>query len=118
MHIISGGGGATFKPFADQQGYGYEKWAAPKEVFDALAVRALMNHFLIFEIGPNTLKAVTYRVCPAEDAGNPSNPRWKSHKRMWNKITLECKGQEAGVTPFDRFEIQRTPVDAEKPTQR
>jgi hypothetical protein len=118
MHIISGGGGATFKPFADQQGYGHEKWTAPREVFDALAVRALMNHFLIFEIGPNTLKAVTYRVCPAEDAENPSNPRWKPYKRMWNKITLECKGQEAGVTPFDRFEIRRTPVDAEKPAQR
>ncbi|MCH8157123.1 MAG: metallophosphoesterase [Nitrospinae bacterium] len=115
IHIISGGGGATLKPFADQQGY--KKRIAPKEVFDALAVRALMNHFLILEIGPQTLKATTYRVCPAEDETDPSDPRWKAHKSMWDEIVLECEGKEAGVTEFDRFEIRRVPTGAGKPAQ-
>ena len=45
IFVVSGGGGAYLKPFADQQGY--KKRTAPKAVFDALAKRALMNHFLI-----------------------------------------------------------------------
>ena len=61
IFVVSGGGGAYLKPFADQQGY--KKRTAPKAVFDALAKRALMNHFLILEIRQEKLKAVTYRVC-------------------------------------------------------
>ena len=104
IHIISGGGGATFKPFADQQGF--KKRTAPKEVFDALAKRALMNHFLILDIKQETLKATTYRVCPKINLENPKNPRWKANKAMWNNIVLECEGQEPGITVFDQFQIQ------------
>ena len=108
IHIISGGGGATFKPFADQQGY--KKRTAPKEVFDALATRALINHFLILEIEQKTLKATTYLVCPKTNSGNPKNPRWRSDHSMWDAIILECEGKEPGVTAFDQFQIrsQRT----------
>ena len=104
IHIVSGGGGATFKPFADQQGF--KKRTAPKKVFDALAKRALMNHFLIFDIEQEILKATTYRVCPKINPRNSKDPRWKPDKAMWDTISLECQGKEPGVTEFDRFEIR------------
>ena len=104
IHIVSGGGGAFIKPFADQQGF--KKRTAPKEVLDMLATRALMNHFLIMEIKQETLKAITFRVCPKIDEGSMENPRWKPDKPMWSSIALECDGEEAAVTSFDQFQIQ------------
>ncbi len=104
IYVVSGGGGATFKPFADQQGF--KKRIAPKTVFDALATRALMNHFLVLKIERETLQAITYRVCPEKNTKNAENPRWKAGKSVWSKITLECDGQEMGVTAFDQFKIQ------------
>jgi calcineurin-like phosphoesterase family protein len=105
IHIVSGGGGATFKPFADQQGI--KDRTAPRDVFNALAKRALMNHYIILEISSKVLKGVTYRVCPGKDPTGKSNPRWKPHKFMWENITLECEKKPAGVAKFDRFEITR-----------
>ena len=104
IYVVSGGGGATFKPFADQQGF--KKRIAPKTVFDALATRALMNHFLVLKIERETLQAITYRVCPEINTENVGNPRWKAGKSVWSTITLECEGQETGVTAFDQFQIQ------------
>ena len=104
IYVVSGGGGATFKPFADQQEF--KKRVAPKTVFDALATRALMNHFLILKIKRETLQAITYRVCPEISTKNVDNPRWKAGKSVWGTIRLECEGQEAGVTAFDQFQIQ------------
>ena len=104
IFVVSGGGGAYFKPFADQQGF--KKRTAPKAVFDALATRALMNHFLILEIGPEKLQATTYRVCLEKNTTDKKNPRWKPDKPMWDSITLECEGQETGVTAFDQFQIR------------
>ena len=104
IFVVSGGGGATFKPFADQQGF--KKRTAPKAVFDALATRALMNHFLILEIGQEKLQATTYRVCLEKNTKDKKNPRWKPDKPIWDSITLECEGQETGVTAFDQFQIQ------------
>ena len=75
-------------------------------MFDALATRALMNHFLILEIGQEKLQATTYRVCLEKNAKDKKNPRWKPDKPIWDSITLECEGQETGVTPFDQFQIQ------------
>ncbi len=104
IHIISGGGGATFKPFADQQGK--EDRTAPNEVFNALVKRALMNHFVLLDISDQTLKGTVYRVCPAnEPAGK--DPRWKPKKSMWENITLECEGKPVGVAEYDRFEVLR-----------
>jgi len=108
IHIISGGGGATFKPFADQQGY--QDRTAPDDVFHALAKRALMNHYLILDVSEKVLQGVTYRVCPGYDdrtGSGKSNPRWKPRKPMWDNITLECTGKPVGVAEFDRFEISR-----------
>ncbi len=106
MHVVSGGGGATFKPFADQQGK--NKHTAPDTVFDALAKRALMFHFVSLEISHDTLTAKTFRVCPPPPgSGEKKNPRWHADDGMWNNIALECDGKETGVTVFDQFEIVR-----------
>jgi len=106
IHIISGGGGAKFKPFADQQGY--KKRTAPDDVFNALNKRALMNHYIILDVSSQVLKGTTYRVCPGTDpVAGEQGPRWKPHKSMWEDIILECAGKPDGVTAFDRFEIAR-----------
>ncbi|MGV7220733.1 MAG: metallophosphoesterase [Nitrospinales bacterium] len=103
IHIVTGGGGATFKPFADLQGY--EKRTAPKPVFDALAKRALMNHFLILDVHQDKINIKTYRVCPTSEEVKASNPRWKPDKPMWNDITLECGGKKPGTSLYEEFEI-------------
>ena len=105
-HVISGGGGALFKLFADQQSQ--SKRTAPKAVLDALAKRALMFHYLTLEVSHDTLTAKTHRACPAPPApGEKQNPRWHADDDMWNNIPLECDGKKAGVTVFDQFEITR-----------
>jgi hypothetical protein len=104
IHVVTGGGGAKFKPFADMQGK--SKRTAPPEVFQALKTRALMNHFVLLEITREKLLATTYRVCAGEAAEKQSNPRWRPQMRVWKNIALECDGNAAGVTVFDRFEIR------------
>jgi hypothetical protein len=103
MHIVSGGGGATFKPFADMQKN--EEHSAPKEVFDALAKRALMNHFITLDISPDILKGTVWRVCAKDDPSDKWNPRWKSRKDFWNSIPLECDNKPVGVGVYEEFEI-------------
>lgn len=104
IHIVSGGGGATFKPFADMQKN--EKRTAPKDVFNALAKRALMNHFITLDVSPDILKGTVWRVCVQDDPDDKWNPRWKSRKDFWNSITLECDGKPEGVTVYEEFEIK------------
>ncbi len=103
MHIVSGGGGATFKPFADTQNK--KKGIAPKEVFDALAKRALMNHFVTLDISRDVLKGTVWRVCVNDDPDDQQNPRWKSRKKFWDNIPLECDDKPQGVTVYEEFEI-------------
>ncbi|MBC8288223.1 MAG: metallophosphoesterase [Nitrospinae bacterium] len=104
MHIVSGGGGATFKPFADQQKN--EEHTAPKDVFDALAKRALMNHFITLDISRDVLTGTVWRVCVKDEPYDHQNPRWRSRKEFWNSITLECDGKPEGVTVYEEFEIK------------
>ena len=104
IHIVSGGGGATFKPFADMQKN--EEHTAPKDVFDALAKRALMNHFITLDISRDTLKGTVWRVCGKGDPDDKSNPRWRSRKDFWKSITLECDGKPEGVAVYEEFEIK------------
>ena len=105
IHIVSGGGGATFKPFADMQKN--EKHTAPKDVFDALAKRALMNHFIILDISRDVLKGTVWRVCVQDNPDDKWNPRWKARKKLWNTITLECDGKPEGVTIYEEFSLSR-----------
>ncbi len=104
IHIVSGGGGATFKPFADMQKN--EERTAPKDVFDALAKRALMNHFITLDISQDMLKATVWRVCVQDNPDDEWNPRWKAGKEFWSNIPLECDGKPEGVTVYEEFEIK------------
>lgn len=105
-HIVAGGGGALFKPFADQQNH--PKRSAPTAVSDALAKRALMFHYVTLKISHDVLKATTHRVCPPPPAASEKqNPRWHAEDAMWNNVVLECDGKEAGVTVFDAIEIHK-----------
>jgi hypothetical protein len=105
IYVVSGGGGAFLRPFADQQGI--KKRTAPKEVFNALATRALMNHFLILEITKKNLAATTYRVCPETTVEDKQNPRWKPDKPIWESVKLECNGKNKGSTVFEHFKIRK-----------
>ena len=105
IYVVSGGGGAFLRPFADQQGI--KKRTAPKEVFNALATRALMNHFLILEITKKNLAATTYRVCPETTVEDKQNPRWKPDKLIWKSVKLECNGKSKGSTVFEHFKIRK-----------
>ena len=105
IHIVSGGGGATFKPFADMQKN--EKHTAPKDIFDALAKRALMNHFIILDISRDVLKGTVWRVCVQDNPDDKWSPRWKARKKFWNTITLECDGKPEGVTIYEEFSLSR-----------
>lgn len=105
-HVVSGGGGALFKPFADQQNH--PKRTAPDAVSDALAKRALMFHYITLNISHDVLTATTHRVCLAtSESSENQNPRWHADDDMWKNIALECDGKEAGVTVFDQIEIAR-----------
>lgn len=119
IHIVSGGGGATFKPFADMQNNA--KHSAPKEVFSALAKRALMNHFITLDISRDILKGTVWRVCVPDNPDDKWNPRWKARKDFWNTIPLECDGKLAGVTVYEEFKIKGKPrksYSVTSPTRR
>lgn len=105
MHIVSGGGGATFKPFADQQKK--DKRTAPKDVFEALAKRALMNHFITLDISKEELGGTVWRVCIQDDPDDQWDPRWKAGKSFWKSIPLECDGKPEGVGVYETFRFSR-----------
>lgn len=105
-HVVAGGGGALFKPFADQQSQ--SKRTAPNAVSDALAKRALMFHYLTLEISHDALAVTTHRVCPPSPApGKKQNPRWHTDDPMWKNVILECDGKESGIVVFDQLKIVR-----------
>ena len=105
IHIVSGGGGATFKPFADMQNF--QKRTAPDDVFQALASRALMNHFITLDISKESLKGTVWRVCTEDDPDDEWNPRWKAHKKFWNSIPLECDGKSPGTSVYETFNLHK-----------
>ena len=105
MHIVSGGGGATFKPFADQQNK--DKGTAPEDVFDALANRALMNHFITLDVSKEKLEGIVWRVCVKDALDDEWDPRWKAGKKFWKSIPLECDGKPAGVSVYETFQFSR-----------
>ena len=106
IYIVSGGGGAHLKPFADQRKE--KKYTAPKEVFDALAVRAIMNHFIILDISAQAIKGTTYRVCAKKAHDKDTEDLlWRDDKKLWKDVSLECKKKSKRVARFDRFEISK-----------
>lgn len=106
MHIVSGGGGAYLRPFADLQKI--EKHSAPKDIFDALAKRTLMNHFITLDVSKEKLEGIVWRVCTPDDPHDKSDPRWKAHKKFWKSIPLECDDRPKGTSIYEKFEIMQT----------
>lgn len=106
IYIVSGGGGAHLKPFADQRKE--KKYTAPKEVFKALATRAIMNHFILLDISDQAIKGTTYRVCAKEaHKKDTEDLLWHDDKKLWKNVSLECKKKSKEVAKFDQFEISR-----------
>ncbi len=101
--VVSGGGGAKFKPPADVQGDA--EHTAPPELMKRSEVRALIHHFVHLEIDEHAIKATTHRVCPGPDA--EGNPRWKARKDFWNGVPLPCDGEPAGSKVYDQFTISK-----------
>ncbi len=101
-YMVSGGGGAFFKPFADMQGV--KKRIAPEEIKSSLALRSLMFHFVSLKIDEHKLMGKTYRICLTVD-DESANPRWRPDDPMWEEVQLECDGKPSGTTVFDNFEI-------------
>tara|TARA_B100000686_G_C16745753_1_gene949352 strand:- start:843 stop:1973 length:1131 start_codon:yes stop_codon:yes gene_type:complete len=107
IHIVTGGGGSTLKPFADLQGN--KRRTAPKTLFNALAVRAIMNHYVVLEISDEKIFGRTEIVCPEMKniSIGKTDPRWKPNKNMWSKISLACDRKSSGKETFDRFTLTR-----------
>lgn len=100
IHIVSGGGGAMLRPFADLQGSGR---IAPEHVRNAIAKRAIANHFVLLEVSKNAILGTTYMLCPADEDTFNKNYRWLK----WKQIAVECDGKPQGSYKLDRFEIHR-----------
>jgi hypothetical protein len=100
IHIVSGGGGAMLRPFADLRGKGR---VAPDHVQSAVAKRAVANHFVLLEISATTIKGTTTMLCPDPEDQYDSNYRWKKTR----KTPIECDGKEQGKYKIDEFEIVR-----------
>ena len=83
------------------------KRSAPKDVFDALAKRAIMNHFMTFDVSKEKLIGTTWRVCAKSGLDDESDPRWDPQKKFWKTIPLECDNEPEGVTVYETFIISK-----------
>jgi hypothetical protein len=102
VHVVSGGGGATLKPFADWRKI--KERSAPEWAMRALAFRALTHHFVSLEISPNSIVGKTFQVC-ADSKRGEGDPRWRPKDPWWRTIRLPCEDSQPGVKEIDRFEI-------------
>ena len=107
IHIVTGGGGAYLRPFAeDQEGGRARRHEPPRNFRKALAKKAVMNHFVFLEITPEKIVGTTYRVCPQNALGDP---RWRpDNPDVWGKTKLACEGVTEELSVFDEFEIEKT----------
>ena len=102
VHIVSGGGGATLKPFADWRKI--KGRSAPNWAMQALAFRALTHHFVSLEISSNSIVGRAFQVC-ADSKRGEGNPRWRPNDPWWRTIRLPCEDSPPGVKEIDRFEV-------------
>ena len=107
IHIVTGGGGALLRPFADDQVGGRAKrHKPPKYIRKAVAIKAVMNHFVMLEISSDKIVGKTYRVCPQNAKGDP---RWRPDDAdIWRNTKLACEGVTEEFSIFDEFEIEKT----------
>jgi hypothetical protein len=102
VHVVSGGGGATLKPFADWRKI--KERSAPKWAMQALAFRALAHHFISLEISSNSIVGRAFQICADLKSGE-GDPRWRPKDPWWRAIRLPCEGSPPGAKEIDRFEI-------------
>lgn len=100
IHIVTGGGGAMLRPFADLQGKGR---VAPDHVRSAVAKRVVANHFVLLDVSATAIKGTTTMLCPDPKDQYDNNYRWKRTR----KTPIECDGKEQGKYKIDEFEIVR-----------
>lgn len=111
VYVVAGGGGAWLRPFADQQASVPAGKVAPPEIHQAIARRAVMNHYVNVDLSASTARVTTKRVCAAGE------PRWRpTDANVWpgGAAMLECHGKPAGVSVFERVDIKRVAVPAAK----
>jgi hypothetical protein len=105
VYIVTGGGGAWLRPFADQQlGAVAARYKAPDFIRNAVARRAVMNNYVRIDAQADRLIVSAMRVCTTGE------PRWRPHSiEVWPKgpAMLECYGEPEGVSVFDHFEVRR-----------
>ncbi len=106
IHIVTGGGGALLRPFAeDQEGGRAKRHKPPKSIRKAVAKKAVMNHFVFLEITPEKIAGTAYLVCPQNA---PGDPRWRpDNTDIWGKTKLACEGETQELSIFDEFEIAK-----------
>jgi predicted phosphodiesterase len=102
VYVVTGGGGAWLRPFADQQPP--PKPVAPPHIQRAVARRAIMNHYVRVDLDAGRVGVTTMRVCA------PGEPRWHpTDATTWpgGPSMLECHDKPPGVSVFDHFELTR-----------
>lgn len=111
VYVVAGGGGALLRPFADQQTSAPPEKVAPPEIQQAIAKRAIMNHYMRVDLSASVARVTTMRVCAVGE------PRWRpTDAKVWpgGAAMLECHEKPAGVSPSDRFDIKRVAAPAPK----
>lgn len=104
VYVVTGGGGAWLRPFADQQTSAPPAKIAPPEIRQAIAKRAIMNHYVRVDLSPTRAGLTTMRVCA------DGEPRWRpTDAKVWpgGAAMLECHGKPPGVSIFDRIDLRR-----------
>jgi hypothetical protein len=104
VYVVTGGGGAWLRPFADQQLGAPAERVAPDFIRRAVTRRAVMNNYVRVDAQADRVIVSTMQVCAGGE------PRWKPHSiEVWPKgpAMLECYGKPEGVSVFDRFEVWR-----------
>jgi Calcineurin-like phosphoesterase len=104
VYVVTGGGGAWLRPFADQQLGAPPERVAPDFIRSAVARRAVMNNYVRVDAQADRVIVSTMQVCTTGE------PRWKPHSaEVWpnGPAMLECYGKPDGTSVFDRFEVQR-----------
>jgi hypothetical protein len=104
VYVVTGGGGAWLRPFADQQSPPPAGFVAPDYIKRAVARRANMNHYVRVDMETDRVGVTTVRVCADGEA------RWKpDDATVWpaGPSVLECHGKSLGTSVFDHFELRK-----------
>ena len=111
VYVVTGGGGATLRPFADQEKSDEAfPHRAPAHIMEAVAKRGLMNHFVLVELKNEVQdgKSVKHALVITKLVCAEGDPRWKPMDRLvWGdeRAALACERQPAGKPEYDSVEI-------------